>query len=440
MRKIMKIVSIWFLIVLILSAAVTVGKHGIEHVDAESVAYKELKTFTEVLRIVESNYVEEIEIKDLVYGAIKGMLGSLDPHSGFMTPEEYKEMQVDTKGEFGGLGIQIGIKKGVLTVISPIEDTPAFRAGIQAGDMIIKVDGALTKNMTLMEAVHKMRGPKGTSVTITVMREGLKEPKDYTIVRDIIKIKSVKYEVIEEDIGYVKINQFQEKTAKELGNAMKALEKEEINSLLLDLRNNPGGLLNSAIDVSDVFLPPGKLVVYIKGRQGKKVEYRTKGKRPFYNYPMVVLVNQGSASASEIVAGAVKDWNRGLILGVTTFGKGSVQSVISLSDGAALRLTTAKYYTPKGTSIQNTGIKPDIEVKLPVQEGNSHIALREKDLEGHLDNEQVNGKLADEHEKVPLKVEKDEDIQLKRAIELLKLWDKVRNFPEMNAEEGPESQ
>ncbi len=436
MKKIAKVLSIWFLIVLVSSAGVFLSRWGIESVDAGSNAYEELKIFTEVLSLVERNYVEDVEIKDLVHGAIRGMLSSLDPHSGFMTTDAYKEMQVDTKGEFGGLGIQIGIKDSVLTVIAPIEDTPAFRAGIKAGDKIIKVDGESTKDMTLLEAVNKMRGPKGTEVTITIIRKGWKGPKDFTIVRGIIKIKSVKFRVIDEEIGYVKISQFQEKTAGELADVLVKLDEKKIVSLVLDLRNNPGGLLNSAIEVADEFLPPGKLVVYIKGKTGEKIEYNTKGKRPNYDYPMIVLVNQGSASASEIVAGAVKDWDRAVILGVTTFGKGSVQSVIPLSDGSALRLTTAKYYTPRGILIQNTGIKPDIEVKLEVEEGNGHVILRENDLKGRLDNEQVKeDKKEKSQEKIPLKVDEEDDVQLNRAVELLKMWNKFKKFPEKKAEQ-----
>lgn len=429
MKSITRIILVWFAIVTVLSAGVIVGKWGIQSVGAEGSVYEDLKVFTEVLTIVERSYVEEVKVKDLIYGAIRGMLNSLDPHSGFLTPESYKEMQVDTKGEFGGLGIQIGIKDGILTVIAPIEDTPAYKAGIKAGDKIIKVNDEPTKDMTLLEAVNKMRGRKGTSVTITIVREGLEKPKDFTIVRDIIKIKSVKSKVVEDKIGYVKINQFQQKTAQELADALGNLQKKEINSLILDLRNNPGGLLNSAIEVSDEFLPQGKLVVYIKDKAGEKIEYHTKETRPDFDYPMIVLVNQGSASASEIVAGALKDWDRALILGVTTFGKGSVQSVLPLSDGSALRLTTARYYTPKGTSIQNTGITPDIEVKLEAKDGNSHVVIREKDLKGHLDNEQTDN-VPESKETAPIKVDEDEDVQLKRAIELMKLWNKFKKRPE----------
>ncbi|RMG03277.1 MAG: S41 family peptidase [Nitrospirae bacterium] len=408
---------------------------------ADSASYEELKLFTEVLSIVQRDYVEEVKAKDLIYGAIKGMLKTLDPHSSFMTPDAYKEMQIDTRGEFGGLGIQIGIKDGVLTVIAPIEDTPAWRAGLKAGDKILKIEGEPTKDLTLMEAVHRLRGPKGTDVTISVFRKGWKETKDFTITRDIIKIKSVKHKVIEKGIGYVKINQFQQRTAFELEKALRELKKEEIDSLILDLRNNPGGLLKAAVDVAEQFLPENKLVVYIKGRSGKKNEYFTSGSRPYYNWPMVVLVNQGSASASEIVAGALKDWKRAVLIGVKTFGKGSVQSVIPLSDGSGLRLTTAKYYTPNGVSIQNTGIEPDIEVEIPIPDGKGHPVLREKDLERHLDNEQVKGDEAPakkeekkEKEIVPVKVDETEDTQLQRAIDLLKSWRVFKEIPE--AEKG----
>jgi carboxyl-terminal processing protease len=391
--------------------------------------YQELRTFTEVMTMVKKYYVEEVASKDLIYGAIRGMLGSLDPHSSFLPPEMYKEMQVETKGEFGGLGIQIGIKDEVLTVIAPIEDTPADRAGIKAGDKIVKIEGEPTKEMSIQDAVTEMRGAPGTSVTIGVMREGWKEPRDFTIVRDIIKIQSVKSRVIDDMIGYVKITQFQESTSSDLEKALKTLKEQEIGSLILDMRNNPGGLLNSAIDVSSQFLPKGKLVVYTKNRAGEKTEYFTDGSQNFTK-PMIVLVNQGSASASEIVAGALMDWDRAAILGVQTFGKGSVQSVIPLSDGSGLRLTTAKYYTPKGTSIQNTGIVPEIIVKLEAKDGaEKHPVLREKDLEGHLKNEQTEVKPGETEETAPLDVDEKDDVQLQRAIDLLKTWKIFKEMP-----------
>lgn len=399
------------------------GRWSVSFVNAEVEGYENLKIFTEVLSLVKKNYVEEVKTKDLVYGAIKGMLNSLDPHSGFMTPEAFKEMQVDTKGEFGGIGIQIGIKDGLLTVIAPIEDTPAYRAGISTGDRIIKINDESTKDMGLHEAVSKMRGPKGTTVRITILREGWKEPKEFTITRDIIKVKSVKYKVIDDKIGYIKLTQFQEQTAGDLSSALSKLSEEKIDSLILDLRNNPGGLLSSAVDVASQFLPPRRLVVYTKDRSGEKVEYQSSENRPYYDkLPMVVLVNQGSASASEIVAGALKDWNRAVLIGVQTFGKGSVQSVIPLSDGSGIRLTTAMYYTPKGISIQNTGITPDIIVKIEAKDGKEHVVIREKDLQKHLKNDQKDETEEKDKETAPIEISEKDDTQLQRAVDLLKTW------------------
>ncbi|MDP2157363.1 MAG: S41 family peptidase, partial [Nitrospirota bacterium] len=344
------------------------------------------------------------------------------------TAEGYKDMQVETKGEFGGIGIQIGMKENMLTVIAPIEDTPAFRAGIKAGDKIVKINDVTTRDMTLQDAVSKMRGAPKTTVTISIMREGWKDSRDFTLTREIIKVKSVKSKVLEGGIGYVKINQFQEQTANDLGAAMKKLEEAKITALVLDLRNDPGGLLNSSIDVASQFLEKGKLVVYTKTRAGEKSEFFTNGNGHF-TLPMVVLVNQGSASASEIVAGALKDWNRAVILGTVTFGKGSVQTVIPLTDGSGLRLTTAKYYTPKGKSIQGTGITPDIIVKLEAKNGaKEHPVLREKDLERHLKNEQSDSK-GEEKETAPFEVDEKDDIQLQRAVDILKTWNVFKELP-----------
>jgi len=406
--------------------------------------YKRIKSFAETLSLVKKNYVEEVDEKDLVYGAIKGMLNSLDPHSSFMPPEIFTEMQIDTRGEFGGLGIQIGIKNRILTIIAPIEDTPAHKAGVEAGDKIVKINDESTKDISLHDAVSKLRGPKGTSVTITILREGLDEPKDITIVRDIIKLKSVKSRVIDDQIGYVKLTQFQEKTAADLKKALKDLSKKDINSMILDLRNNPGGLLKGAVDVTSQFLPAGNLVVYIKGRSGDKTEFNTNNGNDYFDFPMIVLVNGGSASASEIVAGALQDWEKAVILGTQTFGKGSVQTVMPLSDGSAVRLTTARYYTPKGRSIQTTGITPDIVVKLEAKEGSkTHPVFREKDLEKHLKND-TSKETANEEEKgtdkktkkekkdieeVPNKITEDDDTQLDRAVDLLKTWRVFKKLP-----------
>jgi carboxyl-terminal processing protease len=417
-----------------------VGLRFTGDVIANDSEYEGLKVFTEVLSVVKRNYVEEVETKELIYSALRGMLKSLDPHSDFLPPDTYKEMKVETKGEFGGLGIQISIKDEVLTIISPIDDTPAWRIGLQAGDKIVKIEGESTKDMSLFDAVKLMRGKPGTKVTITIVREGLKEPKPYTITRAIIKVKSVKSKMLEDNIAYIKLRQFQSRSANDLAMEYQRLMKEGAKSLILDLRNNPGGLLNVAVDVSGIFLDHGTLVVYTKDRNGQKDEYRSRANMLSTSMPMVVMVNQGSASASEIVAGALKDWNRAVVLGTTTFGKGSVQSVIPLSDGSGVRLTTSKYYTPKGTSIQNTGITPDIEVVLKAKNGEKgHVVYRESDLKGRLDNEQVkadddttgNGKTDEDKERaVSLhSIDEADDVQLLRSIDLLKTWVIFKELP-----------
>lgn len=383
--------------------------------------YENIRIFTDAISIVQDNYTEEVDPKNLIYGAIKGMVQGLDPHSSFLTPEDYKEMQVETKGVFGGIGIEIGVRDGVLTVISPIEDTPAFRAGIKAGDRIVKIGDKPTKDMGITDAVKLMRGPKGTKVTLWIMREGFKEPKEFVITRDIIEVKSVKYRLLEEGFGYIRIVQFQERTANDLEDALKKLGSNEgkLKGLILDLRNNPGGLLTQAVEVSDKFLDSG-LIVYTKGRvtsQDLRFEAKREGTHP--DYPIIVLVNGGSASASEIVAGALQDHKRAVVLGTQTFGKGSVQTIIPLSDGSALRLTTSKYYTPSGRSIQAKGIEPDIVVE-DVHREEVKVPIKEKDLERHLEEEGVE---PEKRIKVEEKVKAEaEDIQLKRALDYLKSW------------------
>lgn len=426
-----KTVLIIFIVFAVASAGISIGRWTVASVNAEGEIYEELKLFSEAISLVRKNYVEEVKPKDLIYGSIKGMLGSLDPHSSFMTPEQYKEMQVDTKGEFGGVGIQIGMKDGMLTVIAPIEDTPAYQAGIKAGDKIIKINNDFTKELSLQDAVSKMRGAPGSPVKITILREGWKETRDFTIKREVIKIKSVKSKILDDGIGYIKINQFQEQTSSDLSTNMDKLLQDNITALVLDVRNNPGGLLNSAIDVSSQFLSPGKLVVFIKDKKGEKIEYRSNKNAGNSTIPMVVLVNQGSASASEIVAGALKDWNRAVIIGTQTFGKGSVQSVVPMNDGSALRLTTAKYYTPKGISIQSTGITPDIVVKTEMKNGEKgRPVIREKDLERHLKNgEDIEDKPAEPEEVVPIEMDEKDDTQLQRAIDLLKTWKVFKELP-----------
>ncbi len=397
----------------------------------QSETYEELRPFTEVLNKVQRDYVEETATRDVVYGAIRGMLNTLDPHSAFMPPDVYKEMQVDTKGEFGGLGIQIGLKDERLTVIAPIEGTPADRAGVRAGDRIVKIDGTTTKAMTLMDAVNKMRGAKGTKVTLTLEREGASAPVDVVLVREIIKVQSTRHKMLEDGIGYVRLTQFQEQTGEDLTKALAKLREQHMQSLILDLRNNPGGLLTSAVEVSEQFLPKGKVVVSIKGRQGKAEEYAADGDAPILDLPMIVLVNEGSASASEIVAGAMQDWGRAVVVGTTTFGKGSVQTIIPLSDGSALRLTTAKYFTPKDRSIQNTGIAPTIVVRNVAKGDGTRQVVREQDLERHLGNDAAPdgpGEPREPAEIAPIpdvpkdNAGADEDLQLQKAIELLKSW------------------
>ncbi|MBI5748699.1 MAG: caspase family protein [Nitrospinae bacterium] len=306
----------------------------------------------------------DVPYKQLEHAAIKGMLKNLDPYSSFMTPDIYKEVQAEIEGKFGGLGIEITLKNDIVTIVAPIEDTPADKAGLKAGDKIIKIDGESTRDMTVMDAVKKMRGKEGTKVTLTIIREGFEEPKDFAITRAIIKIKSVKYQMMDETIGYIKIKSFSKSTTDELDIALKSVTKNKITGLILDLRNDPGGLLNQAVEVCGRFLEKGQLIVYTKSNMwGQNLKFSSSGRSTYLDFPMIVLVNAGSASMSEIVAGAIQDLKRGVILGTQTFGKGSVQTIIPLSDGSALKLTTAKYYTPNGRVIQGKGIIPDVEVE-----------------------------------------------------------------------------
>jgi carboxyl-terminal processing protease len=395
--------------------------------------YKSLKTFNEVLDMVEKNYVEEVKQQDLIQGAISGMMKSLDPHSTFMTAEEYKELEVETKGSFGGIGIEITLVKDVLTVVSPIEDTPAFQAGIKPGDQIIKIDGKSTKDITIQDAVKKLRGAKDTKVTITILREDFAKPKDFVLTRAVIKITSVKSRLLDDGIGYCRIASFQERTGDDLKKAIQELEAKAkpLKGIILDLRNNPGGLLNQSIEVADVFLKTGT-IVSTRGRikaMETSASAKNDGDEP--TCPMVVLVNEGSASASEIVAGALQDNGRALILGTQTFGKGSVQTLIPLEDGAALKLTTAKYYTPSGRSIQAEGIAPDITLKYAKTTGDAgedvdRDTVRERDLKGHIKSV----KEADQKPEdvaTPTKKEAEEaafaqDNQIKTAADMLKSW------------------
>jgi len=412
--------------------------------------YESIELFTDVMAIVKKSYVEEVDTKKLIYGAINGMLASLDPHSSFMPPDSYKEMKIDTKGAFGGLGIEISIKDGVLTVISPIEDTPAFKAGIKSGDMILKIDDKFTKDLNINDAVKRMRGQKGSKVILTIMREGFDKPKDFPMVRDVIQVKSVRFHLMDGGYGYVRIAQFQEKTDDDLSKALKTMKEEykgELKGLVLDMRNDPGGLLDQAVRVADHFISDGQMIVYTEGREKEsKMQFTAKKGAKEPNYPIVVVINGGSASASEIVAGALQDHKRALILGTQSFGKGSVQTIIPLSDDSGLRLTTARYYTPKGRSIQAKGITPDIvveAVELPKTTGKKDsLHLREKDLENHFESEDKTGaadvkkeekntdKKEDKMEKNPQKMEENlkNDYQVLRALDLLKGWELIKSM------------
>ncbi|MBI3011897.1 MAG: S41 family peptidase [Candidatus Omnitrophica bacterium] len=326
--------------------------------------YKKLELFEHALSIVRSDYVEQPKAEQLVYGALKGMLATLDPHSQFLDPESYNELKVDTEGQFGGLGIEITVKDDLLTIISPIDDTPAFQAGLLAGDRIVKIDGELTRGITVHDAVKKLRGKPKTKVTLTILREGEAALKDVTLERAIIKIQSVREAtVIDDHIAYVRLSDFREKTAEDLAAAIDRLRGEAMDSLILDLRNNPGGLLDVAVSVSELFLGRSQVIVSTKGRlRNQNQELRARIDGPIRDVPLVVLINEGSASASEIVAGAVQDHHRGVVLGTKSYGKASVQTIFPLKDGSALRLTTSKYFTPSGRLIEGKGIPPDVEV------------------------------------------------------------------------------
>ncbi|RMG27983.1 MAG: S41 family peptidase [Gammaproteobacteria bacterium] len=362
-----------------------------EHAARSALPLDELRVFSDVYARIKSDYVEPIDDKTLIQNAIRGMVTGLDPHSAYLDPDEFKELRVGTTGEFGGLGIEVGMENGFVKVIAPIDGTPAQRAGVKAGDLIIKLDDKPVKGMTLTEAVKVMRGKPGTKITLTIVREGREKPIRITIVRDIIRVKSVRSRMLEDGFGYVRISTFQSRTGDSLHEAVARLRKEaggHLKGLVLDLRNNPGGVLNAAVAVADAFLRKG-LIVYTEGRvEDSRLRFNATPDDILDGAPLVVLVNQGSASASEIVAGALQDQHRAIIMGQQTFGKGSVQTIIPLGGGAALKLTTARYYTPSGRSIQAEGIKPDIELpNVRVAEVKTGFEpIKEKDLSHHLAN------------------------------------------------------
>jgi carboxyl-terminal processing protease len=394
----------------VLGAALTLNYSAVAEREPEPLPVEDLRAFTEIFGKIKSDYVEPVEDKKLITEAINGMLAGLDPHSAYLDAEAFKDLQVGTQGEFGGLGIEVGMEDGFVKVVSPIEDTPAFKAGVKSGDLVIKLDDTPVKGMTLNDAVKRMRGKPGTDITLTIIRKGEAKPVVVTLTRAVIKIKSIKQQMAEPGYGYVRITQFQEHTGENLVSALKTLETENkapLKGLVLDLRNDPGGLLNTAVAVSSTFIKPGELVVYTDGRT-EDAKMRLTASREHYlrpgesdylkgtpawakSVPMVVLVNGGSASASEIVAGALQDHKRALVVGTQTFGKGSVQTILPLNNSTAIKLTTARYFTPNGRSIQAKGITPDIVVEegtVAAADG-SKLDVREADLEKHLSNNQA---------------------------------------------------
>lgn len=387
----------------------------------DGVAYRQVEMITDVLSLIRSSYVEPTDLTELTYGAVRGMLQTLDPHSSFLTPELYTEMQEETQGEFGGLGIEVTVKEHQLIVVTPLEDSPAYRAGIQAGDRIVAIDGEPTRELEIMQAVRMLRGPKGEPVRLRIQRGEAAELLSFTIVRDIIQLQSVKSRPLDGAYGYVRISQFQAHTGEDLEAQLLELHQQrntELAGLILDLRNNPGGLLDQAVTVADFFLEEG-LIVYTEGREDEtQLEFSAQSAGTQPDYPLVVLINGGSASAAEIVAGALQDHARAIILGEPSFGKGSVQSIIPLGENAGLRLTTARYFTPKGRSIQARGIFPDITVPSRVTfSSEADERTRERDLENHF-----KGELEKSQETAEPVVANalNEDYQLRRALELLK--------------------
>ncbi len=387
--------------------------------------YEQIKLIVDILQHVKQQYVEDVDQKSLIYGAAAGMVRTLDPFSQFLEPDAHSEMMTGTSGKFGGLGIRIAIRDNWLTVITPLPDTPAYRTGILPGDKIVKIEGESTQGITLMDAVKKLRGKPKTKVNITVFREGEKDPIDYTLVREIIRIRSVKSMILKDHVGYIRLNEFIQPSVTDLLKALKKLEKEEMGSLVLDLRNNPGGLLNSAVDVCKVFMGDNKLIVYTEGRAQPRHEFRADKKAPYAHLPLALLINHGSASGSEIVAGAFKDQRRAIIIGSESFGKASVQSIVPLDDGSALRLTTAKYYTPSGMSIHRDektgkgGISPDIVIDIARQ---TEAALQRQSQEIYARDEKPKSAVKED--------EKVKDEVLERAVEILKaqeLFTKIKN-------------
>jgi carboxyl-terminal processing protease len=399
--------------------------------------YKQLEIFSNVLSILQDNYVEEIDTKDVLNGAIRGLLFSLDPHSSYLPPEGFKELQEETQGSFSGIGIEVTIKNDLLTIVSPIAETPADRAGLKANDIIIEINGTKTKNMGPYEAIKKLRGPKGTEVIISIHREGWENLKEITLTREIIPLQSVKAEFLSPGFIYVRITNFQSHSSKDFKTKLQQLKKEHsIKGLILDLRNNPGGLLHQAVSIADYFLDEGR-IVYTKGRRKEQNTVFSAHETGEKKYPLVILVNEGSASASEIVAGAVQAHKRGIIVGTQSFGKGSVQTIIPLPDGAGLRMTTARYYTPDDRSIQALGITPDVVVPfvpcVPPEKADVHRKfIKEIDLENHLPGSDESHTQTEDETNAKLEQRLLEDNQLRSAYNILK---SLNLFSEYNTAE-----
>ena len=378
--------------------------------------FDDLKMLVEVMNLIKDNYVEEVDTKKLIYGAATGMVRVLDPFSQFLEPDAHKEMKTETEGEFGGLGIRIAIRDNVLTVITPLPGTPAYRQGVLPADKIVKINGETTQDITIEQAVKKLRGSPGSKVTITIAREGEKELKDFALTREMIKIESIRSKMIDSETGYIRLTEFTQRSAEDFNAALKSLKAKGMKSLVVDLRNNPGGLLNVAVDTCRLFIGANKLIVYTEGRRQPRQEFRADATAPFGDIPMVILVNHGSASGSEIFAGCLQDYHRAVIMGMETFGKGSVQSVIPLADGSGLRLTTAKYYTPSGRTFHRDektgkgGIKPDIVIEVP-KETEIKLQAQEEEIFGAT---KANAK--------DTKAQKDmvKDEALERAVQILK--------------------
>ena len=415
--------STWFLSGTLLGLSLAVGHSVYALKDNDQIPFEDLQAFTEVFSKVKSDYVEPVDDQKLIEDAIRGMLNGLDPHSAFLNTSEFSDLKIGTTGQFGGLGIEVGMENGFVKVISPIDDTPASRAGVKASDLIIKLDDKSVKGMTLNEAVKVMRGKPNTAIDLTIVREGEAKPLVITITREIIRVKSVKNRMLEPGYGYVRITNFQSRTTTDLLKAISDLQKEErLKGMVLDLRNNPGGVLNGAVGVSDAFIDNG-LIVYTEGRlDDSSHRYLATPGDSLNGAPLVVLVNGGSASASEIVAGAIQDHKRGIILGTKSFGKGSVQTIQELRNGSAVKLTTARYFTPNGRSIQATGIEPDIKLstlRLSAEDDKARETYSESDLEGRLSN--PNGETdVDDEEKDDSEALAETDFQLYEALNLLK--------------------